>query len=49
MAKQIKLKKQTGAPVIKLQLDAKTVVSIRNKSAIAKWKQAYPEARIIKD
>ncbi len=43
-----KIPKST-APVIKIQLDAKTVVSVRNKNAFSKWKQSYPEARIIKE
>ncbi len=37
-----------GKP-IKLRLDARTVVMVKNAKALAFWKQRYPKAEIIED
>lgn len=37
-----------GKPV-KLRLDARTVVMVKNAKALAFWKQRYPLAQVIED
>lgn len=37
-----------GKPV-KVRLDARTVVLVKNPKALAFWKKRYPKAEVIKD
>lgn len=37
-----------GTP-IKLRLDARTVVMVKNAKALAFWKERYPKAEVIED
>jgi hypothetical protein len=34
---------------VKVRLDSRTVVLVKNAKALASWKQRYPKAEIIKD
>lgn len=38
---------ETGSDVIRLQVDRKTVILVRNKKALGMWMQRYPNARVI--
>lgn len=34
---------------VKVRLDSRTVVLVKNAKALASWKQRYPKAEVIKD
>ena len=45
----IKRKKVDGSnlPIIKIQIDHKTIITVRSLEAFEKWKSLFPEARIV--
>ncbi len=34
-------------PIIKIQIDYKTIITVRSLEAFEKWKSLFPEARIV--
>jgi hypothetical protein len=42
-------KKMDQSELIKVQIDDKTVVMVRNMSAYEQWHERYPNAKIIQD
>ncbi|TND08418.1 MAG: hypothetical protein FD123_2214 [Bacteroidetes bacterium] len=38
---------ETGSDIIRLQVDRKTIILVRNKKALSMWMERYPNARVI--
>jgi hypothetical protein len=45
--KPILTKKPTEGKVIKLQVDYRTVISVKSQSALQMWMKKYPNAKIV--
>lgn len=45
--KPILTKKPTEGKVIKLQVDYRTVISVKSQSALEMWMKKYPNAKIV--
>ena len=42
-----KVIKEDTRPIIKLMIDYKTIISVRNKQALDLWMEKYPKAKVI--
>jgi len=38
---------KNSAPMFKLQLDSKTVITLKTKEQLKKWLEMYPKAKLI--
>lgn len=45
--KPILTKKPSDVPVIKLQVDYRTVISVKTQSALEMWMKKYPNAKVL--
>jgi hypothetical protein len=45
--RKAKLKIQDDTPRIKVQLDYRTIITVKSRSAVDMWLSKYPEAKIL--